>query len=149
VPVLVLDDGEVLTEGAAILQYLADQATDKHLAPANGSMARYRLQEWLNFIATEIHKGFGVLWQPGSSAELKQGALERLSQRFSYIEQQLGQQSFVLGEFSVADAYLFTCLSWTRPLKISLQAWPGLVSYLERVAARPAVQVALREEGLI
>lgn len=148
VPVLELDNGEFLTEGVAIMQYLADLVPDKHLAPANSTLARYRLQEWLNFIATEIHKGFGPLWSPANSAEIKDAAWARLAGRIDWLVAQLGSKEYLLGEFSVADAYLFTCLSWAKFLERSLDGWPQLTAYLARVAARPAVQQAMAEEGL-
>lgn len=149
VPVLQLSDGTVLTEGAAILQYIADRVPAKKLAPENGSIDRYHLQGWLNFIATEIHKGFGPLWYSGSSQEVKDMAIERLSKRFSLLEQQLGSQEYLMGSFSVVDAYLFTCLNWTGHLKVSLDNWPVLQAYQKRVAARADVQQAMKEEGLI
>jgi glutathione S-transferase len=149
VPILVLENGAVLTEGAAILQYIADQVPDKALAPENGSLDRYQLQAWLNFIATEIHKGFAPLWFSGSSEEVKKLALERLGKRFSLIEQQLDGPHYLMGKFTVADAYLFTCLNWCNFLKISLDAWPVLQSYMTRIADRPYVQAALEAEGLI
>ena len=148
-PILVLDDGSVLTEGAVIVQYIADQVPQRNLAPANGTMARYHLQEWLNFIASEIHKGFGPLWVAGSSEEAKKMALERLEKRFTLLEQQLADQDYLMGDFCVVDAYLFTCLSWTAYLKVSLKAYPKLQKYLERVAARTLVQQVLKVEGLI
>jgi len=149
VPVLVLDNKEVLTEGVAIVQYIADRVPEKNLAPANGSLARYRLQEWLNFIVSEIHKGFTPLWNPSISVEAKKSALERLEKRFSYIDEQLQDREYLLGTFSVADGYLFTCLNWSNYLKVSLDAWPRLQTYLARVAARPAVQQVLKDEGLL
>jgi glutathione S-transferase len=149
VPILVLDNGAVLTEGAAIVQYIADQAPQKHLAPVNGTVERYQLQGWLNFIASEIHKGFGPLWFAGSSEEVKKMALERLAKRFTLLEQQLGTQDYLMGDFSVADAYLFTCLNWTGHLKVSLDGWPLLQAFIARVAARPLVQQVLKAEGLI
>lgn len=149
VPILVLDDGSVLTEGAVIVQYIADQVPLKNLAPANGTMARYHMQEWLNFIASEIHKGFGPLWFAASSEETKKMALERLEKRFTLLEQQLADQDYLMGDFCVVDAYLFTCLNWTAHLKVSLKAYPKLQKYLERVAARDLVQQVLKVEGLI
>lgn len=149
VPALVLDGGELLTEGAAILQYVADQAPERGLAPANGTLARYRLQEWLNFIATEIHKSFGPMWNPQSSQEVKDATWAKLSARFDWIVGELGEQDYLLGAFSVADAYLFTCLNWTSFLKIELTPWPALVAYQTRIAARPAVQQTLKDEGLL
>ncbi len=149
VPVLQLDNGELLTEGVAIVQYLADQVPGKYLAPANGTLARYRLQEWLNFIATEIHKGFGPLWNSASPQETKDAAWAKLAGRIDWLVSQLGDKEYLLGEYSVADAYLFTCLSWAKYLERSLDAWPKLAAYLARVAARPAVQQALKAEGLL
>jgi glutathione S-transferase len=149
VPVLQLDNGEILTEGAVIVQYLADQVPDKHLAPANGTLERYRLQEWLNFIASEIHKGFSPLWSPVTTPEVKQAALERIGKRLSLIDARLSKMDYLLGEFSVADAYLFTCVNWTNFLKVSLEPWPALLKFQARMAARPAVQRALKAEGLI
>ncbi len=149
VPALQLDNGELLTEGVAIVQYIADQVPGKYLAPANGTLARYRLQETLNYIATEIHKGFGPLWSPANSQEVKDAAWEKLAKRIDWLAGQLGSKEFLLGEYSVADAYLFTCLSWAKYLQRSLDAWPTLTAYLARVAARPAVQQALKAEGLL
>lgn len=148
VPALQLDNGELLTEGAVIMQYLGDQVPDRHLVPAPTEFARYRLQEWLNFIATEIHKGFRPLWQPDTPAAIREDTLARLGQRFAVIAAALAQGDYLLGEFSVADAYLFTCLNWTRYLKVSLEAWPAITAFQQRMAARPSVQRALQEEGL-
>ncbi len=149
VPALQLDSGEMLTEGVAIVQYIADQVPGKYLAPANGTLARYRLQEWLNFISTEIHKGFGPLWNPANSPEAKDAAWTKLASRIDWLVAQLGGKDYLLGDYSVADAYLFTCLSWAKYLDRSLDAWPTLAAYLARVAARPAVQQALKAEGLL
>lgn len=149
VPALALDNGEVLSEGVAIVQYLADQVPGKYLAPANGTLARYRLQEWLNFISTEIHKGFGPLWSPANSAEVKDAAWAKIASRIDWLVAQLGNKEYLLGDYSVADAYLFTCLNWAKILDRSLDNWPQLTAYLARVAARPAVQQAMKEEGLL
>ncbi len=149
VPALVLDNGEVLTEGPAIVQYIADQVPAKRLAPANGTLERYRLQEWLNFISTEIHKGFAPLWNPAASEAEKTGAWDKLSKRLDWLAPQLAGRDYLLGDYSVADGYLFTCLNWTKPLQRSLDAWPVVQQYLARVAARPAVQSALKDEGLL
>jgi len=148
VPALVLDNGEVLSEGVAIVQYLADLVPEKLLAPANGSMARYRLQEWLTFISSEIHKGFAPLWNPASGDDVKEAALKRLHGRFDWLSGELSGKPFLMGDFTVADGYLFTCLNWMTFLKLPLDAWPVLKAYQERVAARPAVQQALKAEGL-
>ena len=149
VPALVLDDGAVLTEGPAIVQYLADQVPAKQLAPANGTLARYRLQEWLNFISTEIHRGFTPLWNPAATEAEKTGAWDRLSKRLDWLAPQLAGRDYLLGDYSVADGYLFTCLNWTQFLQRPLDAWPAVQQYLARVAARPAVQAALQAEGLL
>jgi glutathione S-transferase len=149
VPALQLDNGELLTEGAAIVQYLADLSPNKQLAPANGTMARYRLQEWLNYIASEIHKGMGLLFMPNIPDDVRKMGVERLKQRLNYLSSTLTDRAYLMGEFSVADAYLFTCLNWHNYLQLSLDAWPALLAYLKRVAERPAVQKVLKEEGLI
>ncbi len=149
VPARELDNGELRTEGVAIVQYIADQVPGKYLVPANGTLLRYRLQEMLNFIATEIHKGFSPMWNPANSQEVKDAAWDKLASRFDWLAGQLGDKEYLLGEYSAADAYLFTCLSWAGYLERSLDAWPVLTAYLARIAARPAVQRAMKEEGLI
>lgn len=149
VPVLQLDDGSLLTEGPAIVQYIADQAPAKQLAPANGSMDRYRLQSTLNFISTELHKSFSPLFNPAAVAEWKEAARKTLAERLDHLESRLAGP-FLLGEqFTVADGYLFTVLGWSKYVKFDLAPWPKLGAYLGRIAARPAVQQALKEEGLI
>lgn len=148
VPALQLDDGQVLTEGAAIVQYLADLAPEKGLAPKPGGLERARLQEWLNFIGTELHKRFSVLFRPAPE-ETRAATIVRLEQWFDWLDGELATRPHLLGEaFSVADAYLFVVLGWTGPLKISLQKWAALRAFQARIAARPAVQAALRAEGL-
>ncbi|WP_019142248.1 glutathione transferase GstA [Noviherbaspirillum massiliense] len=150
VPALQLENGEVLTEGPAIVQYLADKAPEKKLVPEPGSMQRYRLAEWLNFISTELHKTFGSLFNPQASEETKQAARDRMAARLDLVEQQLQKASYLMGEqFSVADAYLFTVLNWSGFLKFPLDRWPSVQQYQQRVAARPAVRAALVAEGLI
>ena len=149
VPALMLDNGELLTEGVAIVQYLADQVPGKYLAPANGTLERYRLQEWLNYIATEIHRGFTPLWKTTTSPEAKDAAWANLAGRLDLLAKQLGDKEYLMGDFSVADAYLFTCLSWAKYLQRSLDTWPTLTAYLARIAARPAVLQAMKEEGLL
>ncbi len=150
VPALQLDDGQILTEGPAIVQYLADLVPAKQLAPAAGSMERYRLMEALNFISTEIHKGFGMLFNPKMPQETKTIARELLAKRFGLVARQLESSEYICGkQFSVADAYLFTVLSWGAYLDVDLGPWPALGAYLGRIAARPAVHSALMEEGLI
>lgn len=149
VPALQLDGGELLTEGPAIVQYLADLAPEKKLAPANGSVARYQLQAWLTFIGTELHKSFSPFFNPKAPQEWKDIARANLERRLAYTAQQLEGQDYLLGsDFSVADAYLFTVLGWAKFIQLDLGAWPVLVAYQARVAARPAVQAALKAEGL-
>jgi glutathione S-transferase len=150
VPTLQLDNGEVLTEGPAIVQYLADQVPGKQLAPVAGSMERYRLMEWLNFISTELHKTFSPLFKPTATAEMKQTARDTLTARLDVIERQLQKQDYINGnQFSVADAYLFTVLGWTRHVHFELGRWPAVQGYLQRLAARPSVRAAMLAEGLI
>lgn len=149
VPALQLDNGQVLTEGPAIVQYIADQHPNAKLAPANGTIERARLQEWLNFTTSEIHKNFSPLFNPSAAAEWKDAARSNLAKRFDYISKHLEKQPYLLGEtFSVADGYLFTVLSWTGAVDIDRQKWPVLQAFFERVAARPAVQKAMEDEGL-
>ena len=150
VPALELGNGEVLTENAAILQYLGDLSGNSALLPPVGDLRRYRVLEWLNFIATELHKGFGPLWNPASSEEAKQGARDMLAKKFDYAEKTLGAGPFVMGQqLTIADPYLFVMLGWTGHHGIDLQRWPGLVAYAERMRERPAVQLVLRAEGLV
>mgnify|MGYP001256343685 CR=1 FL=1 len=148
VPALELDDGTVLTEGATIVQYLADQAPDKQLIPAGG-IERYRVQEWLTYIATEVHKGFVPFFYP-MGEEAKRFAREKLAKHFDWLSAQLAERPWVAGDrFTVADAYLFTVLNWTDHVEIDLKKWPTLAQYRQKVGARPAVQAALKAEGLI
>jgi glutathione S-transferase len=150
VPALHIADGQVLTEGPAIVQYLADLVPDKHLAPAAGSIERYHLMESLNYISSELHKTFSPLFINTTPEETRKAIFAYLAKRVDFINTQLGKSSFICGEqFSVADAYLFTVLSWSRYVKFDLAPWPQVVSYLERIAARPAVHAALVAEGLI
>ena len=150
VPALELDNGQVLTEGPAIVQYLADQKPESGLAPKAGSLERYRLQEWLNFITSEIHKQFSPLFRPTTPDEYKKIAKENLANRFAWLDKQLAGKDYLMGkQFTVADAYLFTVLGWTKPTQIDLSQWPNLAAYHARVAARPKVQEAMKAEGLI
>ncbi|MDD5578435.1 MAG: glutathione transferase GstA [Methylobacter sp.] len=150
VPVLILDNGNKLIEGPAIVQYLADLAPDKKLVPQAGSFDRYKLQQWLNFISTEIHKGFSALFKPATPEAAKQQAIETLTARFETVSEHLLTQEFLLGEhFSVADAYLFVTLRWSPYLKFDLSRWPRLIRYVDKISERPAVQKAMQEEGLI
>ncbi len=150
VPALQLDNGEVLTEGPAIVQYLADLVPGKQLAPLAGSMERYRLMEWLNFISTELHKAYSPLFKSTTSEDAKQAAREHLASRLDIVEKQLQAHDHVTGnQFSVADAYLFTVLNWAHFVKFDLARWPAITGYLQRIAARPAVRAAMAAEGLI
>lgn len=148
VPALRLDDGQVLTEAAVILQYLADQKPESGLAPPAGTLARYRLMEWLHFISTEIHKVFSPLFKADITPAAREAQVAQLARRFDYVEQRLREKSFLMGDdFTVADAYLFTVASWSTPLNIDLQRWPKIVEYLARIGARPAVQAARKMEA--
>jgi glutathione S-transferase len=150
VPTLQLDDGSILTEGPAIVQYLADKAPQSKLAPANGTLERYRLQELLNFISTELHKGFTPLFNPAYPEDAKKIVVENLAKRFDHLNAYLEKGPYLTGEqFTVADAYLFTVLGWTAYVKIDLGKWPVLKAYHERVAGRANVQAALKAEGLL
>ena len=150
VPLLILDDGNTLTEGPAIVQYLADQVSGKKLIPPAGTFERYQLQQWLNFISTEIHKSFSPLFNPVAPEEAKELAIDILNRRLETVAEQLSSKPFLLGEnFSVADAYLFVTLSWGKYVNVDISRWPSLVRYSDRISERPAVQKALKEEGLI
>ncbi|KEY58017.1 glutathione transferase GstA [Serratia sp. DD3] len=149
VPALVLDDGSLLTEGVAIVQYLADRVPDRNLLPAAGTLARYHAIEWLNYVATEMHKGFSPLFNPKTPDEYKVIVREKLASQFSYLDSVLEKQDYLLGQrFSVADAYLFNVLCWAPHMQFDLKKYPHLQAYVERVAARPAVEAALKAEGL-
>lgn len=150
VPTLVLDNGQTLTEGPAIVQYLADQKPQSGLAPQNGTFERYRLQEWLNFITAELHKSFGSLFNPATPEDYKRIAKEALAARFAYVDHHLASGGpFLMGaHFTVADAYLFVMTLWAKFLKIDLDHLSRLKAYAEQMAARPKVHEALKEEGL-
>ena len=149
VPFLALDDGTTLSEVAVILQYIADRKPGT-LAPAFGGFDRYRLMEWLNYVATEVHKQFGPLWYPMTPEATKAAQKEKLASRFEFISKTLARQPFLTGEsFTVADAYLFTVLRWAAPLKVDLAPFPALTQFMARVEARPGVQKALAAEGLL
>jgi len=150
VPALELDNGQVLTEGPAIVQYLADQKPDSGLAPRNGSFERYRLQEWLNFLTTELHKQFSPLFKPNTPEDYKKIAKENLAARFDWLDKQLAGKDYLMGkQFTVADAYAFVLLNWTKFQSIDLSKWPNLQAFQARVGARPKVQEALQAEGLL
>ncbi|UOA10022.1 glutathione transferase GstA [Methylobacter sp. S3L5C] len=150
VPLLILDDGNQLSEGPAIIQYLADQAPDKKLIPAAGTFERYKLQQWLNFISTEIHKSFTPLFNATASETAKELATSILITRLDTVAEHLSSQPYLLGDhFSVADAYLFVTLSWGQYVNIDISRWPALARYAEKISERPTVQKAMKAEGLI
>lgn len=148
VPCLELDNGERLTEGPAIVQYIADRAPAKALAPESGSFERYRLQEWLNYVSTELHKAYGALFTPTTPQDYKPIVMERLALRYELVEAALSKQPYLLGAgFSVADAYLFVVTRWANHFQLSLERFPSLVAFQARVRERPAVRAALEAEG--
>ena len=150
VPALELENGEVLTENAVILQYLGDRSGSSDLLPPLGDFRRYRVLEWLNFIATELHKGFGPLWNPASASEWKQATRDQLAKKFDFVEQQLGGGPFLTGnDFTIADAYLFVMLGWSGMHGIDVARWPGLTAFYQRAAQRPSVREVLQFEGLV
>lgn len=150
VPLLELDDGKRLREGPAIVQYIADLAPAKHLAPANGTFERYKLQEWLAFIGTEIHKTFSPLFNPAATAEAKAAALERLRSRLNWVDGELAGKAYLMGDsFTVADGYLFTVTNWAQYVGLDLSTFANLSAFRTRAGARPAVIAAMKAEGLI
>ncbi len=150
VPLLELDDGTRLREGPAIVQYIADQVPDKKLAPPNGTMARYKLQEWLTFIGTEIHKGFSPMFNPAMPPEAKAIAKAKLEERLKWVDGELAGKTFLMGDqFTVADGYLFTVTNWTNFVGMDISALTHLKEFQARVADRPAVKAAMKAEGLL
>jgi glutathione S-transferase len=150
VPALELDNGEILTEGPAIVQYLADRQPDAGLAPLSGTALRYRLQEMLSYITSEIHKTYSPLFNPKVSAEVRAERIEYLRKRYAFLERHLGEHDYLVGDrFSAADAYLFVVTNWANSTKVDLSGFPNLLAFQNRIAARPAVQAAMRTEGLI
>jgi glutathione S-transferase len=150
VPVLGLDSGELVTEGPVIVQMIADRAAGKNLAPARDSAERYKLQEWLNFITTELHKNFGPMFSPVLADEAKGFFKDRVMTKFKYVDSQLAGRDYLMGkQFTVADGYLFTMLAWAERMNFDLSAMPNLLAYKARVGARPMVQEALTKEGLM
>lgn len=147
VPTLQIDGGDILTEGAAIVQYLADRKPEKKLAPANGTVERYHLQEWLNYIAAEVHKGFSPLFNPNTPDAYKEIAKGNLAAKFDHLSKSLEGRDYLMGNFTVADAYLYTILTWAKPMGIDIGKWPALKTYFDRVAARPAVREAHEAEA--
>ncbi len=149
VPAIGLDDGQVLTEGTAIVQYLADQKPDAKLAPANGTLERTRLQETLGYINSELHKSYSPLFNPATPAEVRTERAEYLRKRYGLMEKQLDGKDFLFGEqFTIADAYLYTVTNWAAYVKLDLSDFPNLLAFQARVSARPAVKAALEAEGL-
>ncbi len=150
VPLLELDDGQRLSEGPVIVQYIADLVPGSPLAPPAGTMARYRLMEWLNFITSELHKGFSPLFNPATPEDYKPLVRTRLGERFAWVNSQLEGRAYLMGDaFTVADAYLFTVASWGPYVGVDPSGLAQLTAYMGRVAARPAVQAALKAEGLL
>ena len=150
VPLLELDDGTRLTEGPAIVQYIADQAPDKKLAPANGTVARAQMQAWLNFTATELHKGIAPLFNAATPADYKVIVVDRLMSRLKWADQQLAGKNYLMGEdFSVADPYLFTVTNWAAVVKVDISGFANIAAFRARMAARSAVHAAMKAEGLI
>lgn len=149
VPALLLDDGTLLTEGVAIMQFLADNVPDRQLLAPTGTIARYKTLEWLNYIATELHKGFTPLFRPDTPEEYKPAVRSQLEKKLSYVNDALKEDHWIGGSrFTVADAYLFTVLRWARAVKLNMDGLDHIASYMERVAARPSVAAALKAEGL-
>lgn len=150
IPTLVLDNGEILTEGPAMLQYLADHKPEAGLSPAQGSMERFRLIEALNFISTELHKGFSPQFNPVLDANAKSILMATLKKRIAYVDEVLSKQEYFLGNaFSLADAYLFTVLGWAKYVHLSLEPYTHVTAYMERIAQRPTVHAAMVAEGLL
>jgi glutathione S-transferase len=150
VPAIQMDDGTVLTEAPVILQYLADQRPEAGLAPKPGDPARYKLQEMLNFITSELHKGMGSFFSPAMNDGWRQAMTDRVGLRFDWLAKHLDGKPYLMGDkFSVADAYLFTILNWAPIVKFDMSRWPAITDYQKRVAARPKVQETLKAEGLV
>jgi glutathione S-transferase len=150
VPALELTDGETLTEGPAIVQYIADLVPDRHLAPPNGTFARYHLQEWLNFISAELHKQFSPLFAPDTPALSQERLRGKIGDRLRYVSDVLFDRAYLMGEtFTVADGYLFVMLRWCERFEIDLELWPNIVAYHQKLLERPAIQAALEAEGLL
>jgi len=150
VPALMLDSGELVTEGPVIVQVIADKAAGKNLAPANGTDERYKMQEWLNFTTSELHKNFSPLFNPTIPDEVKKFFTDRILGKFRYADSQLDGRDYLMGkQFTVADGYMFVMLTWADRMKIDLSAMKNLMAFKQRVAARPNVQAALKMEGLL
>ncbi|MDH3688706.1 MAG: glutathione transferase GstA [Gammaproteobacteria bacterium] len=149
VPALKLDDGQILTEAAVTVQYIADQMPESGLAPKAGTMDRYRMLEWLNLISTEFHKTLGALFNPNITPEWKENQIATFGKRCDFLSQHLDSRQFLMGDqYTIADAYLFTILGWTNYHKVDMSNWPTLTDYMGRIAARPAVVETMKAEGL-
>ena len=149
VPALELDDGTILTEGPAIVQYIADKAGATQIAPANGTLERYQMQSWLNFISTELHKGFSPLFNKSLPEAAKPIVLERLAARFAHLDKHFAGNDYLMGKtYTLPDAYAFTVMRWAAPLNVDMSGYPNIHAFMKRVASRPAVQAALKAEGL-
>ena len=145
-----LDSGEMITEGPVIVQVIADKAAAKNLAPANGTDARYKMQEWLNFTTSELHKNFSPLFNPTFTPEVKKFFADRITGKFKYVDSQLAGHDYLMGQqFTVADGYMFTMLNWAERMGVDLSGMTDLMAYKARVAARPNVQAALKMEGML
>ena len=150
VPALELDNGQVLTEAQVIVQYLADQNPDSYLIPPMGSIARYRVMEWLSYIAMEVQKGFGPLFNPNTSEETRKTVISNLINYFDFISESLGDKDYLCGDrYTIVDAYLFTILNWTRFVEVDLTPWKKLRRYMARIMKRPAVKQAMTSEKMI
>jgi glutathione S-transferase len=150
VPLLELEDGTRLSETPAIVQYIADLVPDKQLAPANGSLARYQVQSWLNLIGTELHRGFAPLFNPATPADYRPQVIERLLTRLAWVDQQLDGRAYLMGEeFNVADTYLFVVTSWAKLVKVDIAHLAHIAAFRQRMSERPGVQAALKAEGLL
>ena len=148
VPTLRLDDGDVLTEGAVIVQYIADQAGNTTLAPAPGTKERLKVQEWLNYIASELHKSFSPLFKPTTPDAYKAIVKANLDKQFAYLDKTLAGKDYLTGKnFTVADAYLFTIMNWRHLHKMDISAYKNLATYLDRISTRPKVKEAMQAEG--
>jgi glutathione S-transferase len=149
VPALELEDGTILTEGPAIVQFIADKVPEKKLAPANGTLERYQMQSWLNFISSEMHKGFSPLFNPAMPEEAKTIARERLALRIEHLDKHFARNQYLMGsQFTAPDAYCFTVLRWSGPAKVDIGPYQHVQAYMKRIEARPAVQRAMKVEGL-
>ena len=150
VPALALDDGTLLTEGPAIVQYLADQKPDSGFMPKNGTVARYKAQSWLNYVSTELHKSFSPLFNPTTPDDYKAIVRDQLAAKFAWLDGELANRPYLLGDtFTAPDAYLFTVSNWGAMVGVDISGFKNLGAYRDRIGARPAVQAAMKHEGLI